>query len=690
MSAEMKWSLVLKEKKQLMLDDWLAKVRVRVPAAKYQEKYSLLNSMPLVVDSLETLLAKECYADTKRSMEHDLACIHGLARSQQQDYSIADISQEYLVIRDVILETLERECGKLPSKVFDLIHNSINLASHSAQQTFIRASAQPQKALAEPWHLDESRYRMIVEEVEEYAIFMIDTAGHVASWNKGTFKIKGYKAEEIIGLPFRALFVEEDAAIGRPEWELEYALQHGRYSGEGWRQRQDGSKFWASVVLTALRNEQGEVMGWCKITRDLTTEKKAEEELRKAEEATRAKSVFLANMSHEIRTPLGAMMGFADLLQDDSLPDQERSEFAETIKRNGEQLVALIDGILDLSKVEAGKLEIKKDVVYLADFLNDIHKTLFHKARAKGLGLDLDFLSGCPRSIVTDAMRLRQILLNIIGNAIKFTDAGTIRIEVDIRLAADDKTHDMIRFIVSDTGVGISPEYQKRLFQPFTQAHSTTQRLFAGTGLGLALSREIARALGGDLILVESEPGEGSTFLVAVDAGPREREMWVEDPKSEMKPLLRTELGTEEAQKLTGISILLVDDSVDNQKLISTFLMGANAKVEIASNGQLAVEAAKKGQHDIILMDIQMPGLNGYEATQQLRESGYERPIVALTAFAMKEERDRSEAMGFDEYLTKPVNKSALLKTINSLLYKRRQMIKEVAGTPTHNSSGDE
>ena len=379
-----------------------------------------------------------------------------------------------------------------------------------------------------------------------------------------------------------------------------------------------------------------------------------------AEAANRAKSTFLANISHEIRTPLGAVLGFADMLQDQHLNATDRAAFTATIVRNARELSHLIDDLLDLSKVEAGKIDIERLPTRILDVLTDIKTSLGLRAEAKGIVLAINIAAEVPDQVLTDPTRLRQILLNLIGNALKFTAEG--RVEVDVSYVPGVGDDAQVVFRVKDTGPGIARESQSALFQPFTQADASTTRRYGGTGLGLVLSRLLARALGGDVALEQSVVGEGSTFVVTIAARPVVIDSSVEAPayvaeRPGSKALSR-------GKKLDGLHLLLAEDLPDNQLLITRLLKASGATVDVVDNGLAAIESASQTSYDLVLMDLQMPLLDGFGATLELRRLGLTIPIVALTAHALREERDKCLAAGCDDHLTKPVNPQLLIRTV--------------------------
>jgi len=399
---------------------------------------------------------------------------------------------------------------------------------------------------------------------------------------------------------------------------------------------------------------------------------------REAEEANLAKSQFLANMSHEIRTPMAAVLGYADVLASEQTPPGERQEAATILRRNGEHLLAIINDILDVSRLEAGMLRIDPTDCAPLEVLEEVRSLMAGRASQAGLDLVVERIYPLPRTIRTDPLRLRQILINLVGNAVKFTERGEVRVRVDSLRGPDDSV--ALRFIVADTGVGIDAEVLPALFSMFTQVDSSATRRFGGTGLGLAISQHLACLLGGR-IAVCSEKGVGSVFTLVLEAGRIEADrMLTEDaaPSSERATAPSERPARSEAEaSLAGARILLAEDGVDNQRLISHCLKKAGAEVVVVEHGRAAVEridaAERAGEaFDVILMDMQMPEMDGYAATRSLREDGCDTPIIALTAHAMKGDREACLEAGCDDYATKPVRRDALVELVDAHIERRR------------------
>ncbi len=404
--------------------------------------------------------------------------------------------------------------------------------------------------------------------------------------------------------------------------------------------------------------------GVVSLVTDITALKNAEAA---AEAASRAKSDFLANMSHEIRTPMTAIVGFSELLLQPVQTLSDRQDALQVIRRNARHLLDLINDVLDLSCIEAGKMEISRTTSDLIQMLGDVDSMMRSRAVEKGLAFRVQFQGPVPRKIQTDVLRLRQVLVKLLGNAIKFTANGEVRLVLSCPGAqpGSDTLGKDVRFDIADTGIGMTPQEMSRLFQPFTQADESTTRKFGGSGLGLDISKRLAQLLGGD-ITVQSAAGVGSTFSLTIDGSPLEDVQTITDATALLLGA-SDEAASFVDSTITG-HVLLAEDGPDNQRLIRHLLERAGATVSIAENGRLAVDKARAETFDLILMDMQMPELDGYGATSELRRRGIQIPIIALTAHAMSDDRDKCIAAGCTDYLTKPLDAGLLIKTVGGYL----------------------
>ena len=381
--------------------------------------------------------------------------------------------------------------------------------------------------------------------------------------------------------------------------------------------------------------------------------------LLKANTASRSKTDFLANISHEIRTPMTAIMGYANLLKDEKLPQEKKAESAQIINRNAAHLLELIDEILDISKMESGKFDFEKEKVDVSSTLNEVFSLINVKAQEKEIDLEFGSEGDIPKYIFADRKRVKQILFNIIGNSIKFTDEGF----VEVKAKFNKKTNKlMIR--VRDTGCGIPTGKISSLFKPFQQADTSVTRVYGGSGLGLVLSRGLARGMGGDISIVESKVDEGTTMDVTIDVGTDEPELIgklstnvIQEDYTEIENL-------NEQQILKNYKVLVVDDAKENARLFKYYLEQAGASVCVANDGFDALEESRREEFDLILLDLQMPGKDGFQVIKELRSEDYRKPIVALTAHAMQEEKLNTKKAGFDGHITKPVKPDILVRSV--------------------------
>lgn len=534
----------------------------------------------------------------------------------------------------------------------------------------------------------DERLRLLTEAIKDYGLFMLDRHGAVTTWNAGCAHLLQYTEEEIIGKPHSIFHTEEYVQMGWSKASLDKALAEGRFEDEGPRKRKDGTEFIANVIIAPIYNDQAQHIGFSKIVRDITAWReldserdRAAREIRQAmqalehqtdqlqrrnleldqaranaDAANKAKSEFLAHMSHELRTPLTAIIGFAELLNEETADAAQRLDFVQTIRRSGEHLVAVINDILDLSKIEAGRMTIEMLPFSPQAIVTDIGSLMQPKAQAKGLGFSIQVSPSLPALVRSDPTRLRQIILNLVSNAIKFTDSGKVSVDVECEpLPGAGPTRMSLTICVTDSGIGLDAEAISRLFQPFTQADSSMNRRFGGTGLGLTISRTFARLLGGD-IEVRSEAGKGSVFSVRV----------VVDLVPTTAETTAPAAGNAAVTRLAA-RILLAEDGPDNQRLISMFLSKAGAEFKVVGDGQQALDALdlaeRRGEpFDLLLLDMQMPVIDGYQTARAIRLRQSTIPVVALTAHTMPEDRVKCLEAGCSHYLSKPIARDALLK----------------------------
>lgn len=614
----------------------------------------------------------------------------------------------------------------------------------------------------------EARFKLLTSHIRNHAIVLLDATGIITTWNEGAQKLFGYRTEEIVGAPLQTLSPETNSLTS-----MTLALEHGQYEATALRRRRDGSTFLGLKQLFPVHDDQGRCIGYAMIMRDVTAEKAAEKELNdaktQAESASAAKSAFVANISHELRTPMNAVLGVSQILSRTPLNAEQR-QYLDMVSGAGRSLLALLNDVLDFSKIEANKLELAEDDFLVDDVLSALAAVMAMTNTEKNLALSLCVESDVPVSLHGDVQRIQQVLLNLVSNALKFTERGM----VSVRACRDQVHPGMLRWEVSDTGIGISGEQLQRLFSPFSQADASMARRYGGTGLGLAISQRLVQMMGGT-IEVSSSPGRGATFTFlmplregdlpdpyaltgtrrqwrvlyadpnpnlhddvvqlaarwgwrcdTVDSAPGIEAALVraqydlliydssladtarkttvaqricvrsgvqaaapaagQDPEL-LRPLTRSALFhalSAQAEKpgrtpapqsafrsgqraLQGISILLAEDNALNQLVARSMLEAVGATVQIVENGALAVEFLR-GVHpavDLVLMDVQMPVMDGFAATQAIRhELQLELPVLAMSAGVTLGERAECDAAGMNGFVAKPVDVDDLITTI--------------------------
>jgi PAS domain S-box-containing protein len=537
------------------------------------------------------------------------------------------------------------------------------------------------RAQEEELRRSEERFRLLVEGVGDYAIFMLDPNGRVATWNVGAERIKGYTAKEIIGQHFSIFYPNEARESGWPEHELQVAGEKGGFVDTGWRLRKDGTTFWANVTITALRDSSGHLLGYAKLTRDLTEVKRVEamevvnqqrEEMLDAERnarmsaqrATRVKDEFLATLSHELRTPLSAILGWTQVLLRSDPPKgpEEQKRAVEVIDRNARAQVQLIDDLLDLSRIMTGKIRLDLHQISFSRVIETAVDSAMPTADAKGIRLKA--ILGATQDIVSgDSARLQQVVWNLLTNALKFTPKGG---QVQVLL---QQVNSHLELSVSDTGIGIPADYLPHVFDRFSQKDSSTTRTFGGLGLGLAISKQLVELHGGMIMAASQGEGLGATFSVQL---PLSIVHLKDESSSRIHPT--TEIQPTEIlslPRLDGVLVFVVDDEPDARELLRIMLEDQGAKVIGFGSAQDVLVALKTRKPTVLICDIGMPKTDGYQLIRTLRaeESRSGRiPAVALTAFARAEDRKRSLTAGYQAHLAKPFDVGELILIIADLV----------------------
>jgi PAS domain S-box-containing protein len=532
----------------------------------------------------------------------------------------------------------------------------------SAQDDGMTNGARP--GMVEDLRQSQEIFRLLVESVREYAIFVLDATGHVLTWNTGAERLKGYKADEIVGQHFSRFYPPE---VPRPviDHELVIAQNEGVFRDEGWRIRKDGSRFWADVTITPVHEPDGRLRGFAKVTRDMSARKAAEEQRvqlireqaarEEAERANRLKDEFMATLSHELRTPLNAIVGWAELLESGTLDAEKTRKAVAVIRRSALTQTQLVSDILDISRFSSGKVQLRMERLDAGKVIQAAVDTVVPTATAKGIQIATTLGSGA--TIWGDSDRLQQVVWNLLSNAVKFTPPGG---RVEVRLEPRDAG---VEITVADTGPGIPHEFVPHLFEPFRMADASTTRQQAGLGLGLTIVRRLVELHGGSVRLEPPEPGEGAVFKVDLPVRPAPR------PDEGPSPAARQ-------VSLQGLDVLLVEDDEDARVLIEMMLGRAGATVRSAGSSAQGLSLFHDQRPDVLVSDIGMADESGYDLLTRIRErpvsEGGLVPAIALTAYARPEDRIRALSAGFQVHLAKPVQAVDLVAAVAALTARTR------------------
>ncbi|MBD2043862.1 response regulator [Microcoleus sp. FACHB-672] len=537
---------------------------------------------------------------------------------------------------------------------------------------YIVADITERKWASEALRASEERFRLLLENVKDYAIFFLDTKGLVIRWSLGAERILGYQEAEMLGQSASIIYTPEDLECKADKQELEIAVIEGRSENERWHLRKDGTRFWASGIVTPLQDEIGQLRGFSKIMRDFTERKQAEDERNQllvseqearaaAESANRMKDEFLATLSHELRSPLNAMLGWLRLLNTRKFDEATTARAMETIERSARSQAQLVEDLLDVSRIIQGKLSLNVRSVELALVVEAALDTVRPAADAKGIRLQ-SILDPAAGPVAGDSNRLQQIIWNLLSNAIKFTPKGG---SVQVRL---ERINSHVEITVIDTGVGISPDFVPYVFDRFRQADSSITRTYSGLGLGLAIVRHLVELHGGTVRADSQGEGQGAAFIVTLPLMP----VLIETREVEGIPSRAgKKVPFDNLPSLEGLQLLVVDDEADSRVFLTTVLEQCGASVRAVASSDSAIEAIKFLKPDVLLSDIGMPEEDGYTFIRKVRalspDQGGKIPAVALTAYARAEDRMRAIAAGFQMHIPKPVEPAELATVVASL-----------------------
>ncbi|KAJ5569509.1 uncharacterized protein N7459_008939 [Penicillium hispanicum] len=532
------------------------------------------------------------------------------------------------------------------------------------EATRLKSHRQAGPAVTEQAHFDET-YKILVDNVKDYAIFMLDVCGQIATWNAGAAILKGYTTAEILGQHFSVFYGDGDRQANKPARELEVCLREGKVEDEGWRYRKDGTRFWANVLITAIY-QSGRHVGFVKVTRDLTERKAAEARLIDAfEESAKVKTEFLANMSHELRTPMNGMFLALAMLLRTPLTDNQR-EYASIFQDSTSILLQVINDVLDYSKLSSGSFSLTTEVLDVPSVVDAVMRNC-QPSLKPGVKLATSVAPGFPQSVKGDPLRFRQVLQNLVGNAVKFTERGYVQIDASYTLdEVDPCACDMVIQVI-DSGIGVPEDAVSTLFTPFTRFADSATKRYQGTGLGLSICKSLAELMNGAVGFHANPNGPGSVFWLTAkmnctSATPR-RSRCEATPTSESASDPSERLHEAAYQK----QILLVEDNKVNQtimlKLLASLGFGC---VDAAWDGSEAVRMVKQKPlaYKVILMDINMPVMDGLKATEKIRQINPDVPIIALTGNALKGDAETYLASGMNDYIAKPLHRQQLVNLL--------------------------
>jgi PAS domain S-box-containing protein len=550
-----------------------------------------------------------------------------------------------------------------------------------ARQYEVRAHLADQDETQRVIREAEQRFRLLVENVRDYAIFMIDVEGRVASWNSGAEQLLGYTAQEALGQPAAWFFDDQGATLAR---EMKDARSIGRATSSGWRVRKDAGRLFVEGVLTAVRDDRGRLIGYSKLMKDVTDRRRIEaerEQLLQSERAARSeaersgrmKDEFLATLGHELRTPLNAILGWAQVLRHTHALDGELAEGLGIIERNARAQAQIIADLLDMSSIISGKVHLEVQPVDLASIVESAVNAVRPAAQAKSIRLDVA-IDGAAGKVRGDPNRLQQVFWNLLTNAVKFTPQEGA---VAVTLGQSDSS---LKVSVVDTGEGIDPAFLPHVFERFRQADASTTRRHGGLGLGLSIVRQLVELHGGTVTAFSDGAGKGSTFQVVLPL-PTKAALPVTqaDPSQPRRsPPLHAEMSPAPNANLQGVKVLVVDDEADARSLIERLLHDCDATVTTAASAKEALDVLARDRPDVLISDIGMPKEDGYSLMRRIRRLKDERgrlPAIALTAYARVEDRVKAMEAGYQLHLAKPIEASTLIAMVATLSKRERSVV---------------